>query len=348
MITSQNLPKKVILIGSFQYFRTFENFKYDSISGRVLIMKRIINYQISLAFILIFGTLTGLNAQHPIPDGFCISNTELKLYNMVNNYRKNNKLSDIPLSRSLCYIAKLHVFDLSNNNPDTMDCNLHSWSDKGEWTECCYGREKINHTCMTSKPGELTNYQGKGYEIAFWESVDAEPENVIDLWKSSASSNDMMLSKGIWKGTVWKSLGVGIIKGYAVVWFGKEDDVEAGVKICGGDEITGILENRIKKSDTAVEKTQPKPTESAPTETKKEEVKQAQVRYYLIAASVKEEGQAKSEVERFRNKGFKNPKIIGSGNNFRISINDYSTRDEALAEKKRLGEKFKDVWIFKK
>jgi len=295
-----------------------------------------------LIFVLIFRMLPEVNAQHQIPGDFCISSDELKLYNLVNTYRKQNKLPEIQLSKSLCYVARVHVKDLHLNHPDTMDCNLHSWSDQGNWAECCYGREKINHTCMTSKPGELTNYPGKGYEIAFWESVDAQPDIVIDLWKSSASSNDLMLNKGVWKGSSWNSLGVGMLKGYAVVWFGKEPDVEEGVKICSGSGKPEILENEIPTTEAAIEK-----TETQTDVVKKEEPKTAPVRYYLIGASVPEESQAKSEVERFRKKGFKNPKILPAGKMYRISLSDYATKEEALAAKKRLGEKYDDVWIFK-
>lgn len=331
----------------FYNFRTFETCKKSLNSDQELIMNQRKKYQYLLVLMLIFWMLPGLNAQHKIPGNFCISSEELKLYNLVNNYRKLNKLSEIPLSKSLCYVAKVHVNDLQFNHPDTNDCNLHSWSQMGDWAECCYGREKINQTCMTSKPGELTNYPGKGYEIAFWESVDAQPDIVIDLWKSSASSNDMMLSKGIWKGTIWKSLGVGILKGYAVVWFGKEDDDEGGIKICSGDEMSGILDIKVDTAATIIDTTEIKTVETTTETVKKTESKPAQVKYYLIGASVPEESQAKSEVERFRKKGFKNPKILPAGKMYRISLGDYATKEEALSAKKRLGEKYNDVWIFK-
>jgi hypothetical protein len=32
---------------------------------------------------------------------------------------------------------------------------------------------------------------------------------------------------------------------------------------------------------------------------------------------------------------------------YRISLGDYATKEEALTAKKRLGEKYNDVWIFK-
>ncbi len=305
-------------------------------------MNRLLKYRYLLVFLLIFRMLPEINAQHRIPAGFCISTEELKLYNLLNNYRKQHKLPEIQLSKSLCYVAKVHVNDMQANHPDTADCNLHSWSDQGDWAECCYGREKINHTCMTSKPGELTNYPGKGYEIAFWESVDAQPDIVIDLWKSSISSNDLILSKGVWKGIVWKALGVGIFKGYAVVWFGKEEDVEDGVKICSGDGVADLSIKEEAKQETVGEN-----VETTTEEVKKEESKPAVVRYYLVGASVPEESQAKSEVERFRKKGFKNPKILPAGKMYRISLGDYATKEEALTAKKRLGEKYNDVWIFK-
>jgi hypothetical protein len=266
-------------------------------------------------------------AQHPVSDDFCINNTELRLYALVNEYRKQNGLEEIPLSENLCYVAKLHVNDLFYNKPDTSECNLHSWSDKGEWLECCYGHDVFNNTCMTSKPNELTDYPGKGYEIAFWENVDADPEIVLDLWKSSAASRELILNEGRWKGKTWKAFGVGMLKGYAVVWFGTEPDDNEGVKICNTDEIAGKLKKTV--------------TEGMNTEN------DASVRYYLIISSWKDLARAKSEVKRYKAKGFRNPSVITSGDNFRVSLGNYPTKEKAIAAKKKLNQKYKDIWILK-
>ncbi len=264
-------------------------------------------------------------AQHIIPDDFCITSEELKLYNLVNKYRQENKLPEIPLSRNLCYVAKLHVNDLHYNRPDTAHCNLHSWSDQGDWTECCYGRDIFNNTCMTSKPKELTSYPGEGYEIAFWESVDAIPEIVLDLWTSSEASRDLILNRSQWKDKTWKAFGVGILKGYAVVWFGAEPDGSNGVRICNTDQVAGKLIDKIQLAE--------KPDKSP--------------KYYLIIASFKDNQSAQAEVNKYKSRGFRTPSVVQSGENFRVSLGTYNTQEEAVSAKKSLGEKYQQAWILK-
>lgn len=266
-------------------------------------------------------------SQDQIPDDFCISSEELKLYNLVNKYRQEHKLPEISLSKNLCYVAKLHVSDLQFNHPDTAQCNLHSWSDQGHWNECCYGRTKFNNTCMTSKPLELTTYPGSGFEIAFWESVDAMPEVVLDLWKSSSASNDLILNRDIWKGKTWKAFGVGMLEGYAVVWFGDEADNDEGVKVCNTGKMAGRLIDKVKV----------KANEKSVTGT----------RYYLIIASFKDEAGANQEMKKYKSRGFRNPSVVKSGDNFRVSLGNYPTQDEALKAKNTLGEKYQDAWILK-
>lgn len=281
------------------------------------------------AFLLLLSTVFSgaLHCQDQIPEGFCISGEELKLYNLVNKYRQQNGLNELALSKNLCYVAKLHVSDLNFNRPDTAHCNLHSWSDKGHWTECCYGREKFNNTCMISKPRELTSYPGEAYEIAFWESVDAIPEVVLDLWKSSSASDDLILNRDIWKEKSWKAFGVGMLEGYAVVWFGAEPEDDEGVKVCSSGAMAGNLLDELKEMVA--------------------DLKPQGTRYYLIISSFKDEATAKSEVKRYKSRGFRNPSVVASGENFRVSLGNYTTQDEAINARKSLGEKYQNAWILK-
>jgi hypothetical protein len=289
-------------------------------------MKWISNLRIWMVIIATGLVLQGFS-QNKIPEDFCISGDELKLYNLINKYRQENKLPEIPLSKNLCYVAKLHVSDLHYNRPDTANCNLHSWSDQGHWLECCYGREKFNNTCMTSKPRELTTYSSNGYEIAFWESVDAIPEIVLDLWKTSAASRDMILNRDIWADKPWKAFGVGILKGYAVVWFGDGEDDEQGVKVCNTGLMAGRLIDMAKALEEANRANGPK--------------------YYLIIASFTDQASASAEVKKYINRGFRNPSVVRSGKNFRVSLGNYPTKEDALKAKSSLSDKYKDTWILK-
>ncbi len=148
---------------------------------------------------------------------------ETELYNLIMNYRAELQLLEIPLSSSLSYVAQQHVNDLQENNPVTSTCNLHSWSDNGNWTACCYTSDHAQASCMWDKPRELTEYTGNGYEIAYYGQANATPAGALNIWKTSQGHNNVIINAGSWT-TPWKAIGVGIRGNYAVVWFGHEDD----------------------------------------------------------------------------------------------------------------------------
>lgn len=151
------------------------------------------------------------------------SSQEKKLYELIMAYRKQMGLSEIPLSKSLTLVARTHVKDLGNNNPNRGSCNLHSWSDKGIWKPVCYTSDHAQASLMWSKPRELTSYQGNGYEIAAQGVSSAEI--ALNLWKKNANHEAVLMNRGVWS-EKWQAIGIGMYKNYAVVWFGKEKDTE--------------------------------------------------------------------------------------------------------------------------
>ncbi|MCH2193236.1 CAP domain-containing protein [Kordia sp.] len=172
-----------------------------------------------LALIVCFITF-GVSAQK-------LTQEEQKLYDLLMEYRKENNLPPIPLSKSLTFVAQTHVKDLHNNNPNKgKTCNMHSWSDKGNWTACCYTRDHKKAACMWNKPRELTSYQGHGFEIAYGSTSKrymVNAEDTLEGWKKSSAHNKVILNIGKWKNS-WNAIGVGMYKNYAVVWFGKVKD----------------------------------------------------------------------------------------------------------------------------
>ncbi len=153
-----------------------------------------------------------------------LSKDEIELYDLIMQYREVNNLPKIPISKSLTYVAQTHANDLAKNAPDVRDCNLHSWSKQGNWSPCCYTPDHSKAKCMWDKPKELTKYQGTGYEIAYKTTKIVKGEDALDGWKKSSGHNALILNKGTWKKYDWKAIGIGIIGGYATVWFGKELD----------------------------------------------------------------------------------------------------------------------------
>ena len=171
----------------------------------------------------------------------CLSKDELKLYNLINEYRKKNKLPVIPLSKSLTYVAQQHCIDLQKNQPDLgADCNAHSWSAKGKWTACCYTADHKQAECMWNKPKEMTSYTDIGFEIAAGSSKPEygggtfvmTPEEALKMWQGSVHHNDVILNKDIWKDRKWNAIGVGIYKSFSVVWFGSTLDKEVVPVVC--------------------------------------------------------------------------------------------------------------------
>src|SRR5690606_23618854 len=159
-------------------------------------------------------------------EDICLSAEEFKLYNLIMEYRKKNKLEAIPISAKLSKVAQVHAQDLSNHydfDPKNK-CNPHSWSKKGEWTSCCYTSDHKEAECMWNKPQEIAGYSGSGYEIAYYSSAGANAQEGLDGWKLSPGHNPLLINSGIWSKLKWKAIGIGIYKEYGLVWFGEEED----------------------------------------------------------------------------------------------------------------------------
>lgn len=159
-----------------------------------------------------------------------LTDEEKKLYDLIMEYRYENGLPNIPISASLTYVAQTHVRDLAHNKPDIGNCNAHSWSSNGPWSSCCYTGDHAQAECMWSKPRELTTYKGNGYEIACGSNGCCSDfimtaDYALEAWKKSSGHNAVIINQGIWVNK-WKAIGIGIFKGFAVVWFGKEYDLE--------------------------------------------------------------------------------------------------------------------------
>lgn len=153
------------------------------------------------------------------------STEAVELVALVNQYRGENGLPAIAASPSLCMVGDAHVVDLNDNAPDApASCNMHSWSDQGSWSACCYTSDHMQAQCMWDKPRELTAYTGNGYENAAGGGGTISPTQALNLWKGSPGHNDVILNRGIWADQNWQALGAGIQNGYAVLWFGSSVD----------------------------------------------------------------------------------------------------------------------------
>lgn len=176
-----------------------------------------------MAFIYLILSL----AFSPVPqETACLSAEEKKLFEMINAYRKAEGLPAIPFSAKLTEVAKAHVLDLTENYAFSREnpCNPHSWSDRGDWTPCCYTSDHSQAGCMWAKPREIAGYPGEGYEIAYIDSEGANAERGLAGWKESPAHNPLLLNQDIWEPVTWKAMGLAIHGEYAVVWFGRRED----------------------------------------------------------------------------------------------------------------------------
>jgi uncharacterized protein YkwD len=188
-------------------------------------MKKII-LRLLLQIVILFVPLVAFSQNKTV----CLSAEENKLYELIMQYRKTKNLPIIPLSASLTFVAQTHCKDL-NENPPKEPCNMHSWSNKGKWKPCCYTPDHKNAAAMWSKPSELTNYKGNGYEISHWSSAGANAQESLNGWKRSNGHNTVIINAGIWN-SKWNAIGIGIVDNYAVVWFGNETDTETTPSVC--------------------------------------------------------------------------------------------------------------------
>ncbi len=169
----------------------------------------------------------------------CLTQNEIELGRIIDSYRLAHNLKAIPLSGALTKVAQAHVKDRALNSSLNQNdrCNMHSWSDKGVWKECCYFAGS-DGACMWDKPKEIAGYKGDGYEIIMVrinseaETQEVSASEALKSWKGSPRHNNVILNRDIWKRMDWQAMGIGIYQGYASVWFGVEKDGSGVLKSC--------------------------------------------------------------------------------------------------------------------
>ena len=297
-----------------------------------------------------------------------VSQDETILFNMINDMRRQNKLSSIPLSLDLCKVAQIHIADLIKWKPQEKGCSLHSWSGSGKWTSCCNTKEVFGIQCMKSKPREITGYPGDGYELIYWGEDNATPAEAAALWKEVSASSDMILSKGKWSGYQWKALGAGIKSGYAVLWLGDAVSTntaaniaqnqsveqktvpkpEAVTKLPGSEKINIEPEIPAKQKTAAVNLEINQKTGVSNQAIKEKLHISKALQSYLIVGSYKDFEAANSELKKLKAKGYSSAFLLYAEPLYRIAILSFEDSEKASKMKNELKETFPGIWIFKK
>lgn len=318
-----------------------------------------------LLLVLVFPAYAGNNSNiarssDSVMNG--LTQDESILFNMINDFRRQNKLSSIPLSKDLCIVAQTHIADLIKWKPQDKGCSLHSWSGSGKWTSCCNTKEVFGIQCMKSKPREITGYPGDGYELIYWGEENATAVEAAELWRDVEASADMILSRSKWKAYQWKAIGVGIKDGYAVLWLGDKTDSESGIEKQADNASVQQPANKttvnkpvVNEKNTGKPEATSKPVtqntpkqieKTIPDQSNKPSVNGTGIKYYLIVSSLKTAEDAKTELKKIISKGYPNAFIV-EGTVFRIAISSFDNPEKATQRKNELKETFPGIWVYK-
>ncbi|MDU5808883.1 MAG: cell wall-binding repeat-containing protein [Finegoldia magna] len=166
-----------------------------------------------------------------------LSAKEKELIKLVNDYREQHGKKRLKVSKSLMKVARTHIndlnmnFDIHNRPVDArgMEGNLHSWSDKGNWTPVVYTKDHEYSKLMWNKPKEIAGYNQTGFEVAVGGVSTLTPQYALERWKQSPGHNDVILSQNGWDDptpeqaknglTGLSNMGVAINGKYACIWF---------------------------------------------------------------------------------------------------------------------------------
>lgn len=170
-----------------------------------------------------------------------LSAKEKELIKLVNDYREQHGKKRLKVSKSLMKVARTHINDLNMNfdmeNPPVdvrgMKGNIHSWSNKGDWTPVIYTDDHEYDKLTKIKPKEIAGYNQSGYEVAV-NGYMITPQRALESWKNSPGHNDTILSQNGWKDpapelvedglTGLSNMGVAINGDYACIWFSRDNN----------------------------------------------------------------------------------------------------------------------------
>ena len=313
----------------------------------------------TLAFLVFCFLLTAYNGNahqlqktaNTIPSNYRISEVEMRLYGMINDYRRRYDLPPIPLSISLSYVASAHVRDLFFHHPDQEPCNFHSWSDKGPWKAFCYPRDENKKNSVWDEPREFTPYKDKGYEIVYWENSQVDIDSVFTLWKSVGYFNSFLMNTGKWQGTKWEAIGIGIYENYACAWFGQTADPGGPPLLEGQNPVPKEVADTVKPSemiqDNAQEALPVVSGDSSQAATKANTAQGPPLKYYIIVRSNIPVKDVQKFIIFYTEKGYPATKSLEHEGKARISIFETFDKAEAMAKLKEVKRTYRDAWLMK-
>jgi hypothetical protein len=143
---------------------------------------------------------------------------EKELFQLINEYRAQNRLPALVLSDALSIVANRHLLDLNIN----VKSFTHGWSN------CPYDiKNEKTWDCVLNAPKMLgVKYDGNGYENLYRNlTAAATPPLALEAWKKSELHNALILNSNIFKKLKWDGIGIAISSNYAAIWVGAKESV---------------------------------------------------------------------------------------------------------------------------
>jgi hypothetical protein len=315
---------------------------------------------------------------NPVPVNFCINDTVMKLYRMINSYRLSHNLAPVTLSKSLCYVAGLHAKDLFLNHPDRNGCNSYSWSDKSNlWKPFCYPRDENKKSSVWDKPRELTRYPAKAYEMVYWENNALVADTVMMVWKTEDFFNSFLLTGGKWQGKTWNAIGIAVFENYACAWFGEAADPEGAAYVCGTKPEKTARDTVPRQPKTPV----PAPVKPGKTgkaksinhkadslqKVSQDSLKSSPVNisdkvqadaitpndstitsYYIIIKTNLTKKTAQAMADTLRVNTYPQAKVLDQDGKIRLSVYDSPDKAAIMAKLKDVKRTYRDAWLMKR
>ncbi len=194
----------------------------------------------------------------------CLTKREYELANAINEFRVSRGLPSVPISKSLSFIEKVHIFDALENPYSEKKCSAHSWSKQDNWTGCCavVGQAKT-YWCLFKKPKELLGFDNFGMTaenaaISRGEEgviLRIRPKDYLTGWLKSHGHRIVITNEEAWSGFEWHSLGVAEFNGRAYMIMGTGRDSEK-IKLCSENNyaICNSIANKYLRNECLIEK----------------------------------------------------------------------------------------------
>lgn len=268
---------------------------------------------------------------------YCVSDIDYKLYQEINKYRESRGLSKITLSKSLCYTAYLHAFDLYHNWTESSDCNMHSWSGKVGGAIFCYPKDQDERRRKNvwNKAREITGFPGVAYELVYKDDLlQSDVLIALDMWSSTVAGRNYLLNEDKWKDKEWLSIGVAVYNNYVSVLLSAVKDPKGVPSLCS--KIRSVVDETAKQT-----------VNSDVVASPQQIGRQVPGLFYIIGTSTDDLKYAEKMLKSFISSGYTGAKIIQSGAKYRVVMVECNTLEQASKEQARCSQTVKDCWILK-